>query len=133
MPLSVPTEDHATHAPVHAHLDKVKFVVHEGEQFKDDNEARTAAHAWCALPGNSGWIYKGKHQVRDDKSEFEVHIATVTLCNDKHPDAIAATEVVEELKVEEDPDVKVEALGAEGDCSGNVEHIDVAKEDTAED
>ena len=31
-----------------------------------------AAEAWCALPDNSGWIFKGKHKEEGDKSEFEV-------------------------------------------------------------
>jgi len=50
-----------------------KIITHDGEAFKNDEEAQTAAEAWCALPENSGWIYKGKHGVKDIfKSWYEV-------------------------------------------------------------
>ena len=55
-----------------------KWIKHEGEQFKDDDEAQTAAEAW--LVENAGYEFKGKHKVvkgegEDGKthSEFEVH------------------------------------------------------------
>ena len=49
-----------------------KFIIHEGEQFKNDEEATVAAEAWMAVAENSGWIYKGTHKINNEKSEFEV-------------------------------------------------------------
>lgn len=55
-----------------------KWIKHEGEAFKDDDEAQAAAEAWIAE--NEGYEFKGKHKVVKDEtdesnlhSEYEVH------------------------------------------------------------
>jgi len=51
-----------------------KWIPFDGEVFKNDEAAQTAADEWEKLPANAGWKYKGNHKLVNDakESEFEV-------------------------------------------------------------
>ena len=62
------------------HLNGIrKFIDHEGQIFKSDEEAMTFATKWESSPDNKGWKYTGVHKLEltENKSVSKFEVVSV--------------------------------------------------------